>query len=205
MEGNVTAKPKQTAPAGASDADAASGHLSRRVAELRRKAGWSLEQLSAACGVSRSMLSQIERHKVNPTLVVALRIAQAFGTSLSDLLDMPGASPAIEVIRAGDRAYHFRREGSCRIRTLSPLHLEKSVEFYEITLRPGGVLSSEPHFAGTSEILTVQQGTVRVRSGKETCELKAGDSAHYAADATHAIENTGRGEAVAFLVDVYRS
>src|SRR3569833_3177954 len=52
--------------------------LCRRVRELRKKKKWTLEELSAASGVSRSMLSEIERGNANPTLAVACRIARAF-------------------------------------------------------------------------------------------------------------------------------
>ncbi len=186
------------------DADRAGLLLSRQVSELRKKKGWTLEQLSAACGVSRSMLSQIERNQVNPTLVVTLRIAQAFGISLGKLLNLPDTASAIDVIRAEDKAYHFRRTGDCSIRTLSPLNLEKDVEFYELILKPGGELRSAPHFAGAREILTVQQGSLQVSSGEEQSELRAGDSAHYAADVPHAIVNAGRSDATAFLVVIYR-
>src|SRR5436190_15264689 len=179
--------------------------LGDRVRELRQKKGWTLDALSAACGVSRSMLSQIERNGVNPSVAVALRIAQAFGIPLGTLVDAPAAGVKIEVVRAGDRSTHFRSDKDCRIRTLSPLHLEKDVEFYEIRLRPGGALRSAPHFAGTREILTVQQGSVRLTSGGGTQDLTAGDSAHYPADVPHEIVNTGRDPVIAYLVDLYKS
>jgi len=187
-----------------SSPESVSRHLCERVRDLRRKKGWTLEQLSAACGVSRSMLSQIERNRTNPTLAVAYRIARAFGISIGDLVDLPGATTGLDVIRAEDRTFHFRSDKDCRIRTLSPLHLEKDVEFYEVTLRPGGSLRSAPHFEGTREFLTVQQGTVRVTSGTDSCELQRGDSAHFRADVPHAIANIGKGDAVAFLVDIYQ-
>jgi len=179
--------------------------LGNRVKELRQKKGWTLDELSASCGVSRSMLSQIERNGVNPTVAVALRIAQAFGIALGALVDAPTAVPRIEVVRADDRSTHFRSDKDCRIRTLSPLHLEKDVEFYEIRLRPGGALRSAPHFAGTREILTVHQGTVRITSGGGTQDLTAGDSAHYPADVPHEIVNTGREPVIAYLVDLYQT
>jgi len=178
--------------------------LCDRVRQLRKKKGWTLEQLSTACGVSRSMLSQIERNQANPTLGVAFRIAQAFGMSLGNLVDVPDATPSIDVIRADDRTYHYRQEKDCRLRTLSPLHLEKDVEFYELMLRPGGTLRSAPHFGGTREFLTVQQGSIRLSSNDDSIELHRGDSAHYPADVPHSIENVGKQEAVVFLVDIYR-
>ncbi len=177
--------------------------LSDRLREMRTKRGWTLEQLSSLSFVSRSMLSQIERGAANPTLGVAFRIAQAFGVSLSDLVDVPAVTPKIDVIRGDDRSHLFRDDAQCRIRTLSPLRLEKDVEFYELTLKAGGALRSAPHFEGTREFLAVEKGTVRLTSGADSTELHAGDSAHYPADVPHKIENIGRGEAVAFLVDIY--
>ncbi len=181
-----------------------SRHLGGRLKQLRTERGWSLESLAAASGVSRSMLSQIERDKANPTLAVTLRIAGAFGLSLGDLLEIPDASASVTVIRAGDRTYHYRSDRDCNIRTLSPLNLEKDVEFYEVQLQPGGALRSSAHFAGTREFITVQKGTVRVRSGRDSEVLTIGDSASYRADVDHEILNEGRGEARLFLVDIYR-
>ena len=84
------------------DADFVHSQLCDRVRQLRRKKGWTLEQLSAACGVSRSMLSQIERNQANPTLGVAIRIAQAFGMSIGNLVDVPEASSSIDAcLRCG--------------------------------------------------------------------------------------------------------
>lgn len=183
--------------------DAVTQSVCANVRELRKKKDWTLEQLSSLSGVSRSMLSQIERGIANPTLGVAHRIAQAFRLTLSDLVHTPSSAGHIEVIREQDSGQVFRDDDQCRIRTLSPLQLEKDVEFYELTLRPAGALVSAPHFAGTREFLTVEKGAIRVTSSDDCRELRRGDSAHYPADLPHKIENTGRGDAVAFLVVIY--
>jgi transcriptional regulator with XRE-family HTH domain len=196
--------PRPAAPAVTEPPEAPERHLCRRVKQLRLARGWSLDALAKASGVSRSMLSQIERNQANPTLVVMFRIARAFGMPLGQLVEAPGATSAVDVIRVGDRAYHYRSDKDCQIRTLSPLQLEKDVEFYEVTLQPGGALRSSAHFEGTREFLTVQKGGVRVESAADAEELKLGDSASYRADVPHAIVNTGRGPAVIFLVDIYR-
>src|SRR3954452_4664148 len=93
------------------DANSFGQLLCERVRDLRKKRGWTLEQLSAACGVSRSMLSEIERGNANPTLAVAFRIAGAFSMSLGDLVDAPAATVRkVDVIRASDPAYHYRSD-----------------------------------------------------------------------------------------------
>ncbi|WP_258801396.1 helix-turn-helix domain-containing protein [Halomonas sp. DQ26W] len=178
--------------------------LSSRVIELRKKRNLTLEQLAAASGVSRSMLSQIERGRANPTLAVTLRIAQAFDMNIGDLVDQPWTASRIEVVRSDDASQLFRDDHECRIRTLSPLHMEKNVEFYEIRLAPGARLQSAAHFDGTRELLTVNQGRARIVAGENHCELNPGDSAHYHADLEHTIENRGEGELLSFLVVTYQ-
>ncbi len=199
----LTSNEKKKKSSSAEPAEDLSQHLGRRVKQLRAERSWSLERLAGASGVSRSMLSQIEREQANPTLAVTVRISNGFGISLGELLRMPTATPAVSVIRADDRAYHFRSDKLIRIRTLSPLNLEKDVEFYEVALQPGGALRSAAHFEGTREFLTVQKGQIRVESGDDSETLNIGDSANYRADISHAIVNTGKGEAVVFLVDIY--
>lgn len=185
-------------------AEDVSRHVCRRVREIRGQRGWSLDVLSQLSGVSRSMLSQIEREQANPTLAVTVKIAGALGMSMAELVEQAVPENNIEVIRADDRSHIFRQDENCTIRTLSPLNLEKDVELYEVLLHPGGVLRSAAHFEGTREFLTVQKGRVTVVSDEESTELNRGDSASYRADVKHEITNFGRTEAVVFLVVIYQ-
>ncbi len=196
---------KKTAPAPvAATADSINENLGRRVKKLRADRGWSLEELATASGVSKSMLSEIERERANPTLSVTYRIATAFDLSLQDLLENSEPASTIQTIRADDRSLIFRSDTQCQLRTLSPLNLEKDVEFYELRLPVGGALRSQPHVGGTREFLTVEEGSIELRSGNSTEILAKGDSATYRADVTHAIINSGKREAVLFLVAIYR-
>ncbi len=178
--------------------------LCDRVTTLRQRNNYTLEQFAAACGVSRSMLSQIERGQANPTLAVIYRIATAFEMSIGELVDDPASTSAIEVIRGSDPGNLFRADGECGIRTLSPLHMEKSVEFYELTIQAGAELKSAPHFEGTRELFTITEGAARVISGDAVRDLEAGDSAQYRADIAHCISNSGSAQLKGFLVVMYR-
>ena len=193
---------KKSAPAknSANQPDETSAVLCQRVTELRKNNNLTLEQLATASGVSRSMLSQIERGQANPTLTVTFRIAQAFGISIGELVDQPWASSPIEIVHGDDANNIFREDDECRIRTLSPLHMEKDIEFYELRIAPKSKLTSAAHYEGTKELLTVASGSARVYSGETECVLSEGDSAHYRADLQHTIENSGRKELVCYLV-----
>ncbi|TNE45682.1 MAG: XRE family transcriptional regulator [Sphingomonadales bacterium] len=184
--------------------NAISQEFGRRVAVMRRTHKITLEQLADRSGVSRSMLSQIERGKANPTLAVAARIADAFGLSIVHLIEEDIRPSLVEVVDANDEQAIFSERNGCRLRTLTPLHMEKHVEFYELTFAPGGELDSDAHFAGTRELLTISSGSVDLSVGPEPARrLGRGDTAHYPADRKHRIVNTSEGETVCFLVVTY--
>jgi len=183
----------------------ASQALADRVKLFRKRKGQTLEDLASSCGVSRSMLSQIERAQANPTLEVACRIARAFSISVGELVDEPWTRSAIELIRGDDPAHLYQSDDECCIRTLSPLNMEKDIEFYEIILSARASLHSAAHFEGTKELFTLSKGRVKIIAGDDHSRLTKGDSAHYRADMQHSISNIGRGKAKGYLVVTYNN
>ena len=180
-----------------------SSRLCERVKSLRKNHQLTLDELSIITKVSRSMLSQIERGQANPTLAVTCRIAEAFNVSIGDLVDEPWITSFIQVIDSEDPTLIYRQDDQCRIRTLSPLNIEKSVEFYEIRLAAGATLRSLPHFEGTKELFTVAKGQVIVMSDRDEKKLKTFDTAHYRADLAHSISNISDSEAIGYMVVTY--
>lgn len=74
--------------------------IAQRVRELRAARGLSLDALAAHCGVSRSMISLIERGESSPTAVLLEKLAAGLNVSLAALFDPPRA-PAEPPGRAG--------------------------------------------------------------------------------------------------------
>jgi transcriptional regulator with XRE-family HTH domain len=66
--------------------DNLAGGIAKRVHLERTMKGWSLAELSERAGVSKAMLSAIERGEASPTAVLLVRIAAAFGMTLSALI-----------------------------------------------------------------------------------------------------------------------
>src|SRR6202789_2766268 len=60
--------------------------IARRVRFERDARGWSLADLAARSGVSKAMISKIEREEVSPTAVILVRLAGAFDLTLAGLL-----------------------------------------------------------------------------------------------------------------------
>ena len=125
--------------------------------------------------------------------------------TVGQLLGEDLAARKLEVIRTDNRVYNYLANDQCAIRTLSPLWLEKDVEFYRVDFRPGGKLESQAHFRQTSEMIAVAGGSVQVRSGETTELLQSGDSAYYTADVPHCIENPSDQPSTIFLVVKYQT
>jgi transcriptional regulator with XRE-family HTH domain len=179
-------------------------NLGLRLRTLRTRNTLTLDQLSRLSGVSKAMLSQIEQNQVNPTVVVMLKIADALQVNLSELVQAGEPGNIYRIISREDDHYSFRKDRRVTIRTLSPLNLEKNIEFYRITLEKGGELKSEPHYPGVEEILYVAEGRLAVTSGHQTVEIGEGDSIHYRADVPHALCNRGPGPVELYVIARYK-
>ncbi len=168
---------------------------------LRSSRGLSLDDLSKRAGVSKSMLSQIERNQANPTVAVVWRLANALGVDMGELLGGErAATPAIETVPAHATPGLTSPDGLCKLRILGPIELAGQFEWYELNIQPGGVLDSQAHEPGSREHLSVLTGSLEVSAQGMTNKLKAGETARYAVDGPHTIRNNAKSAATALLV-----
>lgn len=172
----------------------------------RRAKNLTLEQLAAMSGVSKSMLSQIERGEANPTFAVLWSLTQALGIGFSELL---GNGPAggqrdqIEVVTVGHTPEIRSADGLCVLRILNPPRLAGGAEWYEVELEPNGMLDSAPHASGAFEHFTAWTDEISISSGESSCQLRRGETARYPADVHHSISNRSQGKARGLLVLLY--
>ncbi len=173
--------------------------LPARLKEARRSQGLSLDAVAKLSGVSRSMVSQIERGESSPTIATLWNLTRALQVDFAGLLDDSNQADRVEVLRADQIPEIENRGEGCRIRILSPPEDAGKHELYDLRFSTGGKLDSKPHTRGAREHLTVVEGQVKVTSGSASELLRAGDNARYAADVPHCIEAID-GSARAFLV-----
>lgn len=171
---------------------------------LRQAQGLSLDELSRRAGVSKSMLSQIERNQANPTVAVVWRLANALRVELAELLSgARPAAPAIEAVPSHATPSLTSPDGLCTLRILGPIELAGQFEWYELTVQPGGALESAPHEPGSREHLSVLSGQLLVEAGGSRQPLLHGETARYAVDGAHAIRNESPEPASALLVVIH--
>ena len=171
---------------------------------LRQARSLSLEDLSRKSGVSKSMLSQVERNLANPTIALVWRLSNALGVSMGELLGNGGkAAPLISLVPSHAIPSLKSSDGKCELRILGPLESAGQFEWYELTLEPTGVLESQAHEIGSREHLTVLSGAVEVQAGAERVKARKGETVRYSVDVPHSICNIKRLDAIVLLVVVH--
>ncbi|MBA3424023.1 MAG: helix-turn-helix transcriptional regulator [Rubrobacter sp.] len=174
--------------------------LGSRVKDLRKRRGITLEALAERSGVSRAMLSKVERGEKNPTLVVAARIAEGFAVTLSGLLGTEERREVIVVPREKRMVMKDPETGFER-QLLSPSFGARGIEFVRNVV-PKESTSGEfpPHRKGVEEYLVVERGRLRAVLGGEEHVLEEGDALFFEADVPHRFDNAGEGECSYYLV-----
>ncbi|APE45018.1 XRE family transcriptional regulator [Sulfitobacter alexandrii] len=176
--------------------------LPARLKEARLGQGLSLDAVAKLSGVSRSMVSQIERGESSPTIATLWNLTRALQVDFAGLLDQGLQGTRIDLLRAQDVPTITNLGTGCRIRILSPPEDAGRHEVYELHIDGGGALDSDPHAQGAREHLTVIDGCATLTSGNSTETLKPADTARYPADVAHCIAAPD-GPLRAFLVVHY--
>ena len=175
--------------------------LANRLRNARKSKGLSLEAMAKLSGVSRSMLSQIERGESSPTVATLWSLTRALQVDFAGLLDDETVDSTIkEVLRAHKTPTIDSLGEGCRIRILSPPEQAGTIEVYEIQFAANGILKSDPHQIGCYEHLSVLEGALKVTADTEVVDLNEGDTLRYSADCNHAIEATGEPAKVVLVV-----
>ena len=160
--------------------------LAASLRNARKARGLSLDGVAKLSGVSRSMVSQIERGDSSPTVATLWNLTQALQVDFAGLLE-DRAEPGIDVMRADAAPVIAGRGQGLTIRILSPATSVGQHEVYDLRFAIGGVLQSDAHRAGCCEHLTVIEGRIRVQSGDDLSDLGPGDIARYRADRPHSL------------------
>jgi transcriptional regulator with XRE-family HTH domain len=154
--------------------------IAERVRELRAARGLSLDGLAGRSGVSRSMISLIERGESSPTAVVLEKLAAGLGVMLAALFDAPAAPaqvPAGPVARRDDQP-HWRDPASGYLRrNVSPPGVPQPMQIVEIQFPPGARVAFEtgPRDVRVHQQVWVLEGAIDITVGTERHRLRDGD------------------------------
>lgn len=150
--------------------------IAKRVHSLRARLGLTLEALAAKSGVSRSMISLVERGESSATAVVLEKIATGLGVSLATLFE-DSAAPANPLSRAGDRApWRDPQSGYVRC-NISPANYPSPIQIVQVSLPAGAAVAYETGARDNDlhQQIWVREGALEVTAGSVTHRLAEDD------------------------------
>jgi transcriptional regulator with XRE-family HTH domain len=181
--------------------------IAARLRQEREARGWTIADLAAASGVSRAMISKVERAEASPTAALLGRLSGAFHLTVSALLARAEAAAGPPRIARADRQPRWRDpDTGYRRRALSPPGAEP--ELVEVELPPGArVAYPAASFAFLrGQVAWVLSGRLVVEEGAGESRLEAGDCLAFDLDAPkgHAFRNPSKSKPCRYLVALAR-
>lgn len=174
--------------------------LGKRLRELRKSGGHSIEALSSLSGVSKSMISKIERGEATPSTTVLARIAEALAVTFSELMASEQDSEIILLPFEKQPVLSDPESGHTR-RCLAPILPARGIDWVMNILAPGGTTGEfVPHRRGVEEYIHVLQGRLRATLGGSVYELHEGDAIYFQANIPHQFQNCGTSPCTYYLI-----
>ena len=175
--------------------------LGNRLSLLRKRKNMTLDELSANSGVSKSILSQIERDLSNPTVTTVSRIAEALDEKLSDFFLKIEVEETNSVESSKETPSITSKDGLCELNILGAGETVNWLQWYILEMKPKGVLGSKSHGPKTFENLTVIDGQIEVSCGESKEKLSKGDTFRFQSNRNHSIKNISKQKAQVLMVN----
>lgn len=167
--------------------------VAHRLRRLRSERGLTLDQLAELSGVSRAMISRIERGEASPTAALLARLCSALGLSLSSFFE-PEATAVSPLARREEQALWRDPESGYLRRSVSPPRTGSRVDIVEVEFPPG----AEVRFPGQQasrvqwQHVWVFAGEIEMTVGTDIHRLRQGDCLYMNVGDVHAFRNPTR-------------
>lgn len=153
-------------------------HIATRVRELRKTRRYTLDELAELSGVSRSMISLIEREETSPTAAVLNKLADALGVTLAALFseESRGAAELPLARFADQQVWKDSASGYVR-RHVSPSGYASPIDLVEVLFPPGKTVAFDnvARNIETHQQVWVLEGEMKITAGESTWHLRTGD------------------------------
>jgi transcriptional regulator with XRE-family HTH domain len=145
--------------------------------------GWSLDETSKHCGVSKAMLGQIERGESSPTIAKLWNIATGFALPLSYFLERKNVE--------NEKIKQVTQEPGMSIETIFEYDKNTGLEMFELYFSVGHEQHSQAHQVGVIEHIVVTSGQMAYFADQQWRTLYCGDKSKFNADQPHIYRNIG--------------
>jgi transcriptional regulator with XRE-family HTH domain len=154
--------------------DVVTESLAERVRQEREGRGWSLADLAQRSGVSRAMISKIERAEASPTAELLHRLCAGFGIPLAAIFSAPNTTSPVSR-RADQPEWRDPATGYIR-RNISPAGFPATAQIVDVVFPPRArVVFDNLRDTVVEQQIWMLEGCMQLTIGRETYLLETGD------------------------------
>jgi len=169
--------------------------LAKRLSDLRRNRGLSLDQAASLSGVSRATLSRVERGETSPTAHILGLLSVAYGITWSVLLGGLDEAPP-SVLPRNEASFWTDPETGFQRWSISPPARGYDIELVWSELPAGARLEyPPPAYSGMEKHILLLEGELRYMVGDKIYMLKANDTLRVKLYGETALESCGQSAA----------
>lgn len=162
--------------------------LGVKVRELRQRQKISIERLAEMTGLSKGLISQIERDITGPSVASLWKISKALNVTMNYFFDdFEEYNP---IVRKNERK-KIQLKNSSRVYELLCPDLKKNIEMLMIEINPGESSTEDLISHAGEECGIVISGTLRILWGEKVYDLEQGDSIYLDSTTPHRYVNMG--------------
>ena len=184
--------------------------IGKKIQQIRKDKGLSLDELSEKSGLAKATLSKIENGHTSGTMKTHLKIAQGLGISLGELYleieqeeqEALALEPMAEEVQV--KSYPFDEKSYFTILTTGNIFKNKMLPAV-YTIDPGGTTRPKERPAeekplGSERMLFVLQGEIEAIINDKTYKIKEGGFLYFKAHLPHYFKNVDKATAKFFCV-----
>jgi len=169
-------------------------HFGEKIRRVRERKGLTLKEIAAKAGVSESLISQIERNKISPSLDTLLTIVTVLNINIDYLFEDYKISSRVSIVRSAERNKAVQ-DGVVynQLNVLSDPRDDYEIEALLLEIEPGSEKGSREYGHNGKEMGFLLQGNAELIYGKHTYQLYTGDSITFSSEIPHTLRNNGEG------------
>lgn len=180
-------------------------HIGKKIRELRKNATLVLQDLSDRTGLSKPLLSQIEKEVVSPPIATLLKISKALNVNIGFFFQDNDPEEKVVLVRRDeskviDSRYFGREESGYYYEALAYKKSKKYMEPFLVEFKRMKVEKLSYFSHEGEEFIYLLEGTLEFRTENEQYVLNPGDSLYFESSIPHAYRALERKNAKALTV-----
>jgi transcriptional regulator with XRE-family HTH domain len=173
--------------------------IAEKLKAFRSANRMTLKQLASKAGCTDAFLSQLERGRANPSIMILKRIASALGVKVVDFFLETETQENDVVCKEGERVNIRFKQGDAKIQMLVRNIQNKRMQPFYTTIEPGGGSKGSYSHIG-EECGIVLKGMLEINLNGKAYRLKKNESFYFSSQEPHGWFNPSKKKAVVIWV-----